>query len=117
MTTIESDLERSVADFLAKYPDDIPLEWKGSQRKRDHQVDPVANIAYVLACASEIHKRPGHTRWICKVCGAESPRGIGYVTAEIGPLGAPAPTCNNSHLEVTTSEELYGPDLPLAVTR
>lgn len=102
MITIEcnfkDDLEHSVADFLAKYPDGVPLEWRGRQRKRDHQVDPIANIAHVLANASVIHENTGRTRWICKACGAESPRGIGYVTAAIGPLSAPAPDCNNPHV-------------------
>lgn len=93
----KSDLERSIGDFLAKYPDDLPLEWRGRQRKRDHQVDPVANMAHLLANASVIYENTGCTRWICKGCGAESPRGIGYVTATVGPLPAPSPTCAGTH--------------------
>lgn len=99
MTIVKSDLERSIADFLAKYPDDMPLEWKGRQRKRNHQVDPIANIAHTLANASVIHEHARTTRWICKGCGAASPRGIGYVTAAIGPLPGPAPTCNHLHID------------------
>lgn len=36
-------------------------------------------------------------RYVCKLCGAESPRGVGYVIGTIQPLPAPAPDCPNDH--------------------
>lgn len=36
-------------------------------------------------------------RYICKACGAESLRGIGYADSSIGPLHAPRRGCPNLH--------------------
>ena len=36
-------------------------------------------------------------RYVCKVCGAESPAGIGYAVSMVGPLPAPAVTCHELH--------------------
>ena len=37
------------------------------------------------------------TRFLCKLCGAESPVGVGYVVTMPGVLPAPDPACPNHH--------------------